>query len=1227
MPTSIDELQIEINANATKANVAIDRLVGKLDRLSGSLGRMNTANLTSLANGVDRLGKAMQTMNTVKTADFTRLAKNMQQMGNINVVALQNASVAMSRLARGFSNLGGVSSNSYQVAEMAKSLGKLGGVNVQRAITNIPQLANAMRNLMTTLSNAPRVNQNVIQMANAMANLASQGAKVGTSSRSMQNGLNRTATSADRAKKSFGGLASVIGKFYASYFLVIRGLKSLGNSINSTADYTESFNFFTVSMGKIASKWDKDWENYGDENARNYSNSFATTLNKTFKKLSGISYDPKTGLLSETGLKNLGLNLQEVTQYAAQLSAMMDSVGQNGEVTLATTDAFVKLAGDLSSLYNIDYSQAANKLQSVLMGQSRAGYSLGWDTTMASLQETANKFNVTKPVSEMAQFEKQQLRILTILDQSKVAWGDQANTINTLANQIRMFKNNIKEAGMTLGQLFIPVLTKILPLVNGLLIAFKRLFTSIAQILGVKMEDFGQGYTETEGSIEDLTDDYNDLTDAAKEYKNQAMSFDEINPLKDTDTGSNKDASGYGAIDLTDEILDATSEYEKAWEEAYNNMQTKAEKFANGISKALKPISTIFEDIAKGDWLKLGKDTSELTTSIFNFFTKAIKKVKWDKLGENIGKFLVGVKWSKVFSSLGEVIVSAIEGVLETYFSMIKTAPLETALITAIGLMKLTNLSTVLSKTIEGALGGKTITLKKGAIGLALATGAIYLANYAENDLVKYVGSAILAALAAATFGASIPLAITFGAITFVGVGITELIKKAFPKFFEENVIPYTAEVELGASFDKTAKAVEKLNSEYESYIENTEDIISNSKAEEKYIDKLWKNYQKLADKEKLSSKEKKELVFYANELVKKIPELSTMINTETGAYTAQKKEINKVIKATKEKIKTEAMQSVYTEAVKQQVKAEAQVQKILTNPDYIKAMKNKAQAQERLNIANKAYYDYISEHSGPGKENTIVIEELDLLAEKALECEGELGAANKALESWNTELESAETVLYGAAEDVDYYGNAIGLTSDELKDAKKKVKEFKDATSNDLKNASSNAKKWTKKINEEFAKLEIPIPSFKSQELVNQAKATTQKMQSYFDKLKLPDFGDIIISVDSSTAISKNNPFKKFADGGFAETGQLFVAREAGPELVATMGGRTAIANNDQIVTGIAEGIYPAVYNAVSQAMANSRSDTNVNVTLEGDAKKIFKSVQKQATNYTMQTGKSAFA
>lgn len=52
----------------------------------------------------------------------------------------------------------------------------------------------------------------------------------------------------------------------------------------------------------------------------------------------------------------------------------------------------------------------------------------------------------------------------------------------------------------------------------------------------------------------------------------------------------------------------------------------------------------------------------------------------------------------------------------------------------------------------------------------------------------------------------------------------------------------------------------------------------------------------------------------------------------------------------------------------------------------------------------------------------------------------------------------------------------------------------------------------------------------------------------------------------------------KGYASGGFVTAGQLFYARESGPELVGSIGGRTAVANNDQIVEAVSDGVYRAI-------------------------------------------------
>lgn len=98
--------------------------------------------------------------------------------------------------------------------------------------------------------------------------------------------------------------------------------------------------------------------------------------------------------------------------------------------------------------------------------------------------------------------------------------------------------------------------------------------------------------------------------------------------------------------------------------------------------------------------------------------------------------------------------------------------------------------------------------------------------------------------------------------------------------------------------------------------------------------------------------------------------------------------------------------------------------------------------------------------------------------------------------------------------------------------------------------------------------------------------------------------------------------PVQMAASGGSFSAGQAFIAREAGPELVGTIGGHTAVMNNDQIVASVASGVYQAVLSA----MSGQNRPVNVTVTLEGDAKKMFRQMQNEATAYTNATGAPAF-
>ena len=83
---------------------------------------------------------------------------------------------------------------------------------------------------------------------------------------------------------------------------------------------------------------------------------------------------------------------------------------------------------------------------------------------------------------------------------------------------------------------------------------------------------------------------------------------------------------------------------------------------------------------------------------------------------------------------------------------------------------------------------------------------------------------------------------------------------------------------------------------------------------------------------------------------------------------------------------------------------------------------------------------------------------------------------------------------------------------------------------------------------------------------------------------------------------------FYTYAKGGFPDFGELFVAREAGPEMVGRIGSKSTVANNDQIVDGISEGVYQAVL----AAMRASESGENRNINVYLDGRQVMQSVEK---------------
>ncbi|MEC4272964.1 hypothetical protein VJ923_07320 [Adlercreutzia sp. R25] len=112
--------------------------------------------------------------------------------------------------------------------------------------------------------------------------------------------------------------------------------------------------------------------------------------------------------------------------------------------------------------------------------------------------------------------------------------------------------------------------------------------------------------------------------------------------------------------------------------------------------------------------------------------------------------------------------------------------------------------------------------------------------------------------------------------------------------------------------------------------------------------------------------------------------------------------------------------------------------------------------------------------------------------------------------------------------------------------------------------------------------------------------------------RIDLPDWARELTGWSSVGFSASEVRLPRFADGGFPEKGQLFVARESGPEMVGQMGGRTAVANNDQIVAGIKQGVIDAMTVVNAAGGGAQRDERPITLIVQLDSETVTRRVYK---------------
>ena len=650
------------------------KLVSSISRLGGVNATQSVQNLPQISTS---LHSFVSSMNSVGSVSFNieglnNLVNNISRLGGTKATqAAANLKPIKDQLLRFVSGLNGIGALNFDtsgVADLVSSITRLGGKAATAAIPNIQQLGTALTQLMATLSRAPVVSQNIIQMTNALANLASNGSKVSSASQAMKNGLNAYSGSVGRAKNSTKGLVSQIGMFYAKWFMVIRGMKELWKATESSMDYIETLNYFDAAWGQVADAGVKSWEKSGYESAEAYAESFSKRAQELTGKMSGFIAD-ENGNLKSTGVPSLGIDPERLMNYQATFGQMASSMGVASETALQLSNALTMIGADIASVKNMNFEDVWDDMASGMVGMSRTLDKYGVNIRNVNLQEKLSELGINAKITALNQHDKALLRGIILLDSTRYAWGDLANTLNAPSNQLRLLQSNFANLARTIGNLFLPIVAKVLPYINALVIAVQRLFSWIGGLLGIKVGDFsssiGSAATDFSG-MEDAADGIADSTgDAAKNTKKMAdnlQDFDNLNVVSsgnDSISGGSGSSGGAGGNLLDDAFLDAFSEYQKAWDAAFANVENNAQAMADKIVNAFKA----------GDFYGIGKYISDGLTG-------ALESIPWQRVysvasgfGTGLAEFLNGLITPGLFSVVGKTIAGALNTALYTALS------------------------------------------------------------------------------------------------------------------------------------------------------------------------------------------------------------------------------------------------------------------------------------------------------------------------------------------------------------------------------------------------------------------------------------------------------------------------------------------------------------------------------------------------------------------------------
>lgn len=608
---------------------------------------------------------------------------------------------------------------------------------------------------------------------------------------------------------------------------------------------------------------------------------------------------------------------------------------------------------------------------------------------------------------------------------------------------------------------------------------------------------------------------------------------------------------------------------------------------------------------------ELAADTAnKWINGILTTLIKAVQGTDWTMIGEKIGEFIKGIDFIDILSNIGTLIFEAISAALEAWNGFVDVAPIESTIIAAVALLKFTGLGASIAKAIAAQIAGSEIVT---GIGTTIAGLGPKIAGFILSPWTLAIGAAIFAVFMTIKHWDEIKefLAKLWDGIKKTVVEVWNAIKDFFKRTWDEIVSYYPEKWnELKTATSELWEAVKTTISEKWTAIKNffTETI-------PQIISDIVGWFSELPSKIGTAISTLISSIFptWGNDIStwisSSIPEKIKMIidlfkGIPQGVYnavTSMGRTIEKIGKWMWEGIK-KGLLSLVPSGVKEVVSG------------ILSGTKSAAEIHSPSKLFKREVGAYLGAGIVEGMEESVkgagsVIDEIVDKVSGGGSLAPVVSVEAPDISQWDATWvilrENFERLKADIISSMNtFYTTISAMTTNFGTVSKAQITAYLLKVYDNIYNTFDAIRQTLQQVSDEVTRMLNQMVSD-----ANSLAGLTGKKYSHVGGYTMQQ--------------AQRFDIEMFANGGFPRSGEMFIAREAGAEMVGSIGGKTAVANNDQIERAI----FNAVLTAMSQAMANGSSqpiELNQKIELDGDV--IYNNQQKVSARRGINFGLGAF-